>query len=170
MQIRASERNEGNQGKWNFNKNLPHLFSVASCIPIWIIRIVLNIMVNHVVAYLNPLTNAWTFVALFISHRSERVCRFHRTGDQVQPWRITVVAGNLKLSQLSETGQKRGVDEIHIHDEFNSKTLENDIALLAVRFFKSSLFFFFFCLIHFHVLTIILSRWHLRCSSRCRLN
>lgn len=168
MQIRTSERNEGNQGKWNFNKNLLHLFSVASCIPIWIIRIVLNIMVNHVVAYLNPLTNAWTFVALFISNRSDRVCRFHRTGDQMQPWRITIVAGSLKINQLSETAQKRGVNEIHVHAEFNPKTLENDIALLAVRSFKSSLLFNCF---HFHVLmTIILSRWHLRCSSRCRLN
>ncbi|KAF3424102.1 hypothetical protein E2986_14115 [Frieseomelitta varia] len=60
-------------------------------------------------------------------------CMFEETGDQVQPWRITVVAGNLKLSQLSETGQKRGVDEIHVHAEFNPKTLENDIALLALK-------------------------------------
>lgn len=158
--FRTSERNEGNQGKWNFNKNLLRLFSVASCVP--------NLNNSYSFEYYGKsrrcifkspceCTNILSLCLLAIVPNA--CARFHRTGDQVQPWRITVVAGNLKISQMSETGQKRGVNEIHVHAEFNPKTLENDVALLAVRSFESTLLFQFS--FHFHVLiAIILSRRH----------
>lgn len=59
---------------------------------------------------------------------------FHR-GVQIQPWMITIVAGELQLWQPTSTGQRRGVEKIHVHPNFNSITLENDITILTVLIF-----------------------------------
>lgn len=44
-----------------------------------------------------------------------------------------VVAGELQLNQQTATGQRKGVDAITIHPDFNGSTLQNDIAILTVR-------------------------------------
>lgn len=51
-------------------------------------------------------------------------------GGKILPWTIAVVAGELQLSGRTSTGQTRGVEAIYVHPEFNSTTLQNDIALL----------------------------------------
>ncbi|XP_003401244.2 trypsin [Bombus terrestris] len=60
-------------------------------------------------------------------------CMFEESDSQIQPWTIIVVAGDIKLSQQSQTGQRRGVDKIYVHPKFNMDTLENDVALLALK-------------------------------------
>ncbi|XP_016914980.1 trypsin-like isoform X1 [Apis cerana] len=52
---------------------------------------------------------------------------------QIQPWMITVVAGELQLWQPTSTGQRRGVEKINVHPNFNSVTLENDITILTLK-------------------------------------
>lgn len=64
---------------------------------------------------------------------------FSRRGVQIQPWMITIVAGELRLWQPTATGQRRGVEKIHVHPNFNSVTLENDLTILAVRSFANQL-------------------------------
>ena len=59
-------------------------------------------------------------------------CMFEED-SQIQPWTIIVVAGDIKLSQQSQTGQRRGVDKIYVHPKFNMETLENDVAVLALK-------------------------------------
>ncbi|XP_076165459.1 trypsin-2 isoform X2 [Ptiloglossa arizonensis] len=54
-------------------------------------------------------------------------------GGRLLPWTITVVAGELKLNKETSTGQKRGVDAIYVHSGFDESTLQNDIALLALK-------------------------------------
>ncbi|XP_076650238.1 trypsin-2 [Halictus rubicundus] len=51
---------------------------------------------------------------------------------KILPWTVVVVAGELQLDAQTSTGQRRGVEEIHVHSEFNSTTLQNDIALLRL--------------------------------------
>ncbi|XP_076759812.1 trypsin [Xylocopa sonorina] len=55
-----------------------------------------------------------------------------KDGATLQPWTITVVAGELRLSQSTSTGQWRGVEAIHVHSEYNEATLQNDIAILVM--------------------------------------
>ncbi|XP_043788659.1 trypsin-like [Apis laboriosa] len=59
-------------------------------------------------------------------------CMFDQ-GVQIQPWMITIVAGELRLWQPTSTGQRRGVEKIHVHPNFNSVTLENDITILTLK-------------------------------------
>ncbi|KAG7190313.1 hypothetical protein KM043_006429 [Ampulex compressa] len=51
----------------------------------------------------------------------------------IQPWTILVVGGELKLSQASTTGQRRGVQALFVHPEFDIFTLQNDIAILILQ-------------------------------------
>lgn len=45
-----------------------------------------------------------------------------------------VVAGDLQLNAQSSTGQRRGVEKLVVHEQFNLSTLQNDVALLTVRY------------------------------------
>lgn len=46
---------------------------------------------------------------------------------------IKVVAGVLKLDKPASNDQMRGVKKFEVHPQFNSRTLQNDIAILEVR-------------------------------------
>ncbi|KAG9428228.1 trypsin [Apis mellifera carnica] len=59
-------------------------------------------------------------------------CMFDKN-VQIQPWMITIVAGELRLWQPTSTGQRRGVEKIHVHPNFNRETLENDITILTLK-------------------------------------
>nr|XP_033340298.1 trypsin-2-like [Megalopta genalis] len=54
-------------------------------------------------------------------------------GEQILPWTVAIVAGELQLDTQTKAGQRRGVDEIYVHSEFNSSTLQNDVALLHLK-------------------------------------
>ncbi|KAL2746313.1 trypsin-2-like [Vespula maculifrons] len=51
----------------------------------------------------------------------------------IKPWTILVVGGELQLDRTTKTGQRRGVQEILLHQKFDHKTYENDIALLQLK-------------------------------------
>ncbi|EFN86055.1 trypsin alpha [Harpegnathos saltator] len=53
-------------------------------------------------------------------------------GSIIKPWTIIVVAGQLRLNDVTPWGQKRGVKAFRIHPEFNSSTLQNDIVILEL--------------------------------------
>ncbi|XP_034179932.1 trypsin [Osmia lignaria lignaria] len=53
-------------------------------------------------------------------------------GSVIQPWSIMVVAGELKLDKQTSTGQKRGVQKVDVHSEFDADTLQNDVAILTL--------------------------------------
>ncbi|XP_003708599.2 trypsin isoform X1 [Megachile rotundata] len=55
------------------------------------------------------------------------------SGSMIQPWTIMVVAGQLLLNEQSSTGQRRGVEKIDVHSEFDKDTLQNDVALLTLK-------------------------------------
>ncbi|XP_046740606.1 trypsin-like [Diprion similis] len=59
-------------------------------------------------------------------------CMFLQTGAQIQPWMVSVVAGDLWLNRTSSTSQRRTVAQIIIHEDYNSVTYENDITLLRL--------------------------------------
>ncbi|CAK9807813.1 Serine protease 1 [Anthophora quadrimaculata] len=52
--------------------------------------------------------------------------------SQIQPWSILVVAGELMLNQSTPTGQRKGVDRIYVHPEFDHDTLHNDHTILVL--------------------------------------
>ncbi|XP_017791856.1 PREDICTED: trypsin-1-like [Habropoda laboriosa] len=52
---------------------------------------------------------------------------------QIQPWSITVVAGEIKLNESTWSGQKRGVDKIYVHPRFDHETLHNDHTVLVLH-------------------------------------
>ena len=54
-------------------------------------------------------------------------------GGRIQPWTVMVVAGELQLNQQTAAGQRKGVDAITIHPDFNGSTLQNDIAILTLK-------------------------------------
>ncbi|KAL2720185.1 trypsin-2-like [Vespula squamosa] len=51
----------------------------------------------------------------------------------IKPWTILVVGGEMQLDRTTKTGQRRGVREILLHQKFDQKTYENDIALLELK-------------------------------------
>ncbi|XP_033215705.1 trypsin-2-like [Belonocnema kinseyi] len=53
---------------------------------------------------------------------------------EIKPWTIKVVAGNVLLQGSSRTNEERNVQKIIIHEDFKYDTLENDIALLELKF------------------------------------
>ncbi|XP_012227738.1 trypsin-like [Linepithema humile] len=53
-------------------------------------------------------------------------------GIVIQSWTIVLVGGILKLDENSLTRQERGVEKIKVHPEFNTKTYQNDIAILKL--------------------------------------
>ncbi|XP_078033116.1 trypsin-2 isoform X2 [Augochlora pura] len=55
------------------------------------------------------------------------------SGEQILPWTVTVVGGELQLNTQTKVGQRRGVAEIHVHQDFDSSTLQNDVALLRLK-------------------------------------
>lgn len=55
------------------------------------------------------------------------------SGEEILPWTVMVVAGELQLDTQTKVGQRRGVVEIHVHPEFNISTLQNDVALLHLK-------------------------------------
>ncbi|XP_017761190.1 PREDICTED: trypsin-1 isoform X1 [Eufriesea mexicana] len=60
-------------------------------------------------------------------------CMFDEYDIQIQPWTIIVIGGDLKLSEQSATSQRRGVEKIHVHPQYDSSTLQNDIAVLVLK-------------------------------------
>ncbi|XP_076295270.1 trypsin-3 [Lasioglossum baleicum] len=54
-------------------------------------------------------------------------------GRQILPWTVMVVAGEIQLDAQTSTGQRRGVEKIYVHSQFNATTLQNDIALLYLK-------------------------------------
>ncbi|XP_015520988.1 trypsin-2 [Neodiprion lecontei] len=59
-------------------------------------------------------------------------CMFLQTGAQIQPWMVSVIAGDLWLNRTSSTSQRRSVSQIIIHEDYDSVTYENDITLLRL--------------------------------------
>ncbi|XP_043272640.1 trypsin-2-like [Venturia canescens] len=59
-------------------------------------------------------------------------CMFNRDGIQIQPWTITVVAGQVVLGPTKPESQKRAVEAILLHADFERDTLTNDVALLKL--------------------------------------
>lgn len=79
------------------------------------------------------------FTSKSIDYQLSKLSLFSHRGVQIQPWMITIVAGELRLWQPTATGQRRGVEKIHVHPNFNTVTLENDLTILAVRSFANQL-------------------------------
>lgn len=54
-------------------------------------------------------------------------------GKEILPWTVMLVAGEIQLDTQTSTGQRRGVERIYVHPQFNTTTLQNDIALLYLK-------------------------------------
>lgn len=77
------------------------------------------------------------------------IVNYSRSGSQIQAWTIMVVGGQLELNKPTSTSQKRGVDKIYVHPQFEASTLQNDVAILVVC--SNSLILLFSVIIHAYV-------------------
>ncbi|XP_032665760.1 trypsin-like isoform X2 [Odontomachus brunneus] len=50
----------------------------------------------------------------------------------IEPWTILVVAGEMRLTDITPAGQRRNVKVITLHPRFNNITLQNDVAILEL--------------------------------------
>ncbi|XP_015174543.1 PREDICTED: trypsin-2-like [Polistes dominula] len=57
----------------------------------------------------------------------------YRNDEVILPWTVMVVGGEMQLDRMTKAGQKRGVREIIVHQQFNPKTYQNDIAILQLK-------------------------------------
>ena len=73
---------------------------------------------------------------------SQCIVNIHSNGAKIQPFLVSVVAGQARLNESTDYTQKSAVAAIIVHPEFEYTTLTNDVALIKVIVYNFTTFHF----------------------------